>query len=85
MVTQFGWRHLFAACGIATAVAAAALSMSELPRLFDFAQAGPTSHRLTSPRHDPAASNPPAYSPRSNAFDPLYDETERDERHSGQH
>jgi len=80
MVAQFGWRHLFAACGIATAIAVAALTMSGLPRLFDFAQAGPTSHRLTNPRHDPAAYNPP-----SKVFDPLYDETEMKERHSGRH
>jgi hypothetical protein len=32
MVAQFGWRHMFAACGIATAVAAIALSVSGLPR-----------------------------------------------------
>jgi len=85
MVAQFGWRHLFAACGIATAVAAIALSVSGLPRVFDFVQAGPTSHRLTShrltnPRHEPAAYHPP-----SNAVDPFHDETEMAGRHSGQH
>jgi Uncharacterized protein conserved in bacteria (DUF2076) len=66
MVAQFGWRHMFAACGIATAVAVVALSVSGLPRAFDFVQAGSTSHRFTNPRHDPAAYHPP-----SNAVDPL--------------
>ena len=62
----------------------------QLPRLlsaylgchgwFDFVQAGPTSHRLTNPRHEPAAYHPPL-----NAVDPFHDETETGGRHSGQH
>jgi hypothetical protein len=84
MVAQFDRRNLFAAYGIAAAIAAVALSMAGLPGLFDFAQAGPTSH-VSNPRHDPAAFKPRAYNPRANVFDPLYDETEMDERHSGQH
>jgi hypothetical protein len=78
MVAEFGWRHLLAAWGIAIAVAAIALSVSGLPRLFDFTQAGLTSHQLTNPRHDPAAYHAP-----SHADDLFYDETEGD-RHSGQ-
>ena len=80
MVAQFGWRHMFAACGIATAVAVIALSVSGLPRAFDFVQAGSTSHRFTNPRHDPAAYHPP-----SNAIDPFHDKTEMGGRASGQH
>lgn len=80
MVARFDWQHLLAASGIAAAIAAMALSMTGLPLLFDAAQAGGASHRLTNPRHDPAAYNPP-----SNAFDPFYDEKETDEQHSGQH
>ena len=64
MLAQFGWRHLFAACGVATAVAAIALSVSGLPLVFGFVQAGPTSHRLTNPRHEPAAKAVP-FLPRS--------------------
>ncbi len=80
MVAQFGWRHMFAACGIATAVAVIALSVSGLPWAFDFVQAGSTSHRFTNPRHDPAAYHPP-----SNAIDPFHDKTEMGGRASGQH
>jgi len=80
MVARFGWRHLFAAWSIAIVVAAIALSVSEIPRLFDSAEAGLTSHRLTNPQHDPAA-----YHSSANAVDLFYDETDREERHSGQH
>jgi hypothetical protein len=55
--------------------------MSGLPRVFDFALAGPASHSLTNPRHDPAA----AHNPPSNVIDPFYDETEMNERHAGRH
>jgi hypothetical protein len=80
MLAQFGWRHLLAASVIATVITTIALSMSALPSLFDLAPAGPASHRLTNPRHDPAASHPP-----SNALDPFYDQPEMGGRHSGQH
>ena len=80
MLAQFGWRYLFAAWGIAAALAGIALSGSGLPRLLDLTHAGPASHGLTNPWHDGAA-----YHPRSDAADPFYDETEREDRHSGQH
>lgn len=80
MVAQFGWRHLLAAWSIAAAAGAIAFGVYGLPQLFDFAQADPTSHRLTIPRYDPAGYNPP-----SNVYEFFYDESEMDERHPGQH
>jgi hypothetical protein len=69
MIAQSGWRHLFAAWSIAVTVAAIALGVSGLPPLFDFAQAGLTSHRFMNPRHDPAAYHSP-----SNAIDLFHGE-----------
>jgi len=57
MVAQFGWGQLLAALVIASAIAAISLSMSALPSLFDFAQAGSASQRLANRQHDPAAYN----------------------------
>ena len=81
MIAHVGWRHLFATWCIVIVIAAIALGMSGLPRVFDFALAGPASHSLTNPRHDPAA----AHNPPSNVIDPFYDETEMNERHAGRH
>jgi hypothetical protein len=66
MVAQLGWRHLWAACGIVTAIAVTALSASGLSWMFGFGQAGATSHPLTDPRHNPAG-----YSLPATALDPL--------------
>ena len=80
MIAHVDWRHLFATWCIVIAIAAIALGMSGLPRVFVFSLADPASHSLTNPRHDSAAHNPP-----SNVIDPFYGETEMDERAAGRH
>ena len=80
MVAEFGWWHLLAAWVVIGVIALLAFGASQFTPVFDFPQAGPSSNRLTTPRHDPVANAPP-----SNAIDPFYDEAEREERHSGPH
>ena len=80
MVAEFGWWQLLAAWAIIGAIALVAFGASQFTSLFDVSQAGLSSNRLTSPRHDPAAHAPP-----SNVLDPFYDETETSGRNSSQH